>query len=162
MSMISYYTEIDIETCKKILYEKIKSESSQCCGLRGKVYFGSNKIKIYKSRTDYKQGISRAFYGKLIQKENGTIINGEFRVATEVVIYTSIWFTIAILMWLICFVDIIFETFNDNSGPLMTLIVFSIVLGLAALKIKSWYNEKEENYILYNISTNLNATFILE
>ena len=109
--MISYHTEIDIETCKKILEHKIKTEKIQHCGLRGKVYFYDNKFKVYKSRMNNKSR-SRAFYGELIKKENGTIINGEFRVVTGVVISVAIWLTIAILIWLNCFFDIIFKTFN--------------------------------------------------
>lgn len=156
--MYSYYTELDIETCKRLIDIQIKSETYQIRGLRGEVYYDSNKFELYKSRINSRSQTIRVFYGKFIKKDNGTTINGEFSMDTGVFVFMTILFTIAILIWLNYFLDIFLGTSNDSISSALVLIVIPIFLGFAALGIKLGDREEEKNYILYIIATILNAT----
>jgi hypothetical protein len=127
-------------------------------GIRGKVYYDSNEFQIFKSRINSRSQTARVFYGKFIEKDNGTIINGEFSMDTGVFVFMGFLFTFGIVIWLYYFLNFFLGISNDNISSLLVLIVMPIFLGFGALGVKLGDKEEEKNYILYIIATTLNAT----
>ncbi|AQR94259.1 hypothetical protein [Clostridium saccharoperbutylacetonicum] len=156
--MYSYYTKIDIETCKRLIEMQIWSQSYQMGGIRGKVYYDSNDFQISKSRINSRSQTGRVFYGKFIEKDSGTIINGEFSLDTGVALFAGFLFTFGIVIWLYYFLNFFLGMSNDNISSLLVLIGMPIFLGFGMLGVKLGDKEEEKNYILYIIATTLNAT----
>ena len=158
--MVSYYTEIDIEKCKNRIYAIIMSERLLIGGLRGKVDFYGNEFCVRKTSGIYNKrltGLPITFYGELIKKENGTIIEGEFRVPTSSKIPIAIWFGVGTFMWLFCLVNIFLGKFKDAFSVVLGVIGIPIFFGIGILIMSSGDTEPEKNYILDFIKTTLDT-----
>jgi len=96
-----YYTEVDVAKCKKRIDNIIMSERLFPDGLRGEVDFYNNKFYIRKKKANFHSAFERVFYGELIKRENGTIIQGEFHMNFVTQIFIGIWFGILAFAWVI-------------------------------------------------------------
>lgn len=160
MSMISYYTEIDIEKCKNRIDAIIMSERFLIGGLRGNVDFYRNEFYVRKTSEIYKKrltGFPITFYGQLIKKENGTIIQGEFCVPILSKILTAIWFAWGTYIWLSCLINIFLGKFKDAISAVLGVIGVPIIFGLGILLMTSGDTEPEKKYVLDFIKTTLDA-----
>lgn len=160
MSMISYYTEVDIERCKNRIDSIIMSERFLIGGIRGNVDFNTNEFNIRKSSGVYNRrmtGLPITFYGQLIKKETGTIIQGEFRVPTLSKIPIVIWFAIGLFMWLFCLGNIFFGNFKDATSAVIGVIGLPIIFGLGILLMLSGDEKPEKNCVLEFIKTTLDV-----
>lgn len=159
-----YYTEVDIEKCKKRIDTIIMSERLFPDGLRGEVNFHDNKFYIRKKKANFHSAFERVFYGEFVKKENGTIIQGEFHMNSVTQIFTGIWFGILAFAWIItlifCFSNVFFGTSIEFSsgfsggliGPPLMALFGGVVIG-SSFEIY----ENEENYIFDLIKSILEA-----
>lgn len=158
--MILYYTEVDIEKCKNRIDAIIMSERLLIGGLRGKVDFYGNKFCVRKTSGIYNKrltGLPITFYGKLIRKENGTIIEGEFRVPTLSKVPIAVWFAWGAFMWIFSLVNIFWGKFKDTISTVLGVIGVPIIFGLGILIMTSGDTEPEKKYVLNFIKTTLDA-----
>ncbi|NRT73830.1 hypothetical protein [Clostridium beijerinckii] len=164
--MNSYYTEIDIERCKKIIDTIIMSQRFLPGRLIGEVDGYDNKFHIRKTKDNYRNSFARFFYGELIKKENGTIIQGEFHIHTVTKMACIIFAVIIILVWTFSLITFLLVFFSgvpiDYSHALKGLLAPPGLLMFEFAVIKLGVEVCEENYVLEFIETILEATEIEE
>lgn len=161
--MKSYYTEIDIEMCKKILVTILKSERYLPGGLIGTVDFYNNTFKIRKTRPNTRNSLGTVFHGELIKKENGTIIKGEFRQYMGVKVAIGFSGIICSLAWISTLLVDIPKFISGNSVNLkefleriiMFPLIFLAMCGFSGIGFNTY--KYEENYVLETIETMLEA-----
>ncbi|WP_297430016.1 hypothetical protein [Clostridium sp.] len=128
--------------------------------MRGRVDFDSNEFHVRKTSGIYNRrltGLPITFYGQLIKKESGTIIEGEFRVPASSKIPIGIWFGWGTFMWLFCAVNIFLGKFKDAFSAVLGVIGIPIFFGIVGLIMSSGDTEPEKIYILDFIKTTLDA-----
>ncbi|MBC2458273.1 hypothetical protein [Clostridium beijerinckii] len=159
-----YYTEVDIEKCKKRIDNMIMSERLFPDGLRGEVDFYNNKFYIRKKKANFHSAFERVFYGEFIKKENGTVIQGEFNINFAIQIFTGIWFGILAVVWVITlilylsnrFLGTLIEFSSGFSGGLIGPPLMALIGGVMIGSSFEMY-ENEENYVFDLIKSILEA-----
>lgn len=152
--MYSYYTKLDIEECKKRINEAVRGNRFSMGEMRGKVNSEKNKFYLLKTKAYYSNSFSRIFYGELIKKENGTIIQGSFCRHIIVKLFMTIWFGGVIfvggIMFLVCFSNVFLGTSNGDGNSVLGLIIPPIMFIFGILLVKSgvWFSINEEKYVL--------------
>ncbi|MBL4938582.1 hypothetical protein JK636_23030 [Clostridium sp. YIM B02515] len=161
--MHSYYTELDIEECKKSINEIVKENGFPISGIRGKVDFEKDKFNLLRTDSNYRNSFSRIFYGEFMKKENGTIIQGSFSMSAFVKVFITIWFSGVIsiggLIFLVSFSDVFLGTSFSEGSPVLGMIIPFILLifGILIVKLGIRLSKNAEEYILELIKRTLNA-----
>jgi hypothetical protein len=162
--MYYYYTELDVEECKKRINEIVETDwALDECKIRGKVNDKSDRFYL-KNDIKCRSSFLRIFYGELINEENGTIIRGDFHISITTKIFMTIWFAVITLPWVNILISYISNLFLGTSysyscgfvegliGPPIML-MFGILFVSAGIK----FSEKSEEYIFKLIKTTLKA-----
>lgn len=161
--MYSYFTELDIEECKKRIDYGISDNFLQVDRLRGNMNYQENKFYLAKRQSNYSNSFSRIFYGKLTKKENGTLIEGNFRRHIIIRIFIFVWFGgisfqtgIMFLSWL---AKVFLGTAHGNEVNVTEVLLplGMLVFGFLLVKSGVWFSKGQENYILEFLKTELKA-----
>jgi len=132
-------------------------------GILPNINFKKDKFYLLKTKANYINSFSRIFYGKLIKKEHGTIIQGGFSVHIFVKIFMVIWFggiiSLGGFMFLVCFSNIFLGTSYGEGNSVLGLILLSIMIIFGTLRVKSGtlFGKNEEKYVLEFIKKTLNS-----
>ena len=138
-----YHTKLNVKECRKQIYDIIQLNWSLDfeCRIKGKVSDNCDRFRL-KNNIHCRNSFSRIFYGELINKEDGTVICGNFQVPILTEIFMTIWFSVLIFGFIVAFSDV-----DKFLGVIIGVpIIFIIGVIFVAYGIES--SKKDEQYIL--------------
>ena len=114
-------------------------------------YAGSREIlakingaafRLQKRRT-YRNSFAPFFYGKLMAAENGTLIEGEFKMHPAARVFMVFWFSFLAVMTVTAL--LLPSSGNSESGRVAVLLVVAglAVFGVALVKFGGWLGRNE-------------------
>jgi hypothetical protein len=161
--MVTYYTKLDIEECKKRINEVVKKNRFSICEIKGKVNFKKDTFYLVKPREFFNNSFARIFCVKMLKKEHGTIIQGSFSINIFTKIFMTMYFvflfSVDALALSICFSGT-FWGMSYGEGILNQIValvapVIMIMFGIFIVKYGVWFGKDEEKYVLEFIKTTL-------
>jgi hypothetical protein len=164
LKMHSYYTELDIEECKRRIHEIVSQNTFSAGAIKGKVHKNNNTFYLIKPTAHVRNSFAKFFYGNLIKRENGTLIQGNFRMHIAVKIFLAFWFGIITFtgggMFLFSFINVFLKTsIIKGPGFMVGLLVPPLMIlgGILAVKLGSYFSKKGEKYVLEFIESTLES-----
>lgn len=159
--MLSYYTELDIEECRKKINEIIRFDWSWDfeCRIKGRVSDRNDSFHL-KNNIHCRNSFSRIFHGELVSKGNGTIICGDFHVPIGTKIFMTIWFLFIILFWLMVLIAFLFDicqgtSNNFSSGIVLLVPPCMVIFGVFFVSAGIENSKKDEEYVLQLLKNKL-------
>ena len=162
-------TDFDAEECRRRLVEAIDPEKRTIFSLSG--YKGSKPVigwidgyQFYLHKRRYwHNDFAPLFYGNLISRNRGTIIEGYFDMRRWVRVFMQIWTAGAVLMGtpilVLTLSDLLRGSHYMEGSVVVGLLVPSglILWGFVLPKLGMWLSRSEERFILEFVGRNLLA-----
>ena len=162
-------TDFETDQCRRRLIESIDPERRTIFALSG--YKGSRPVigwidgyQFYlHKRKNWHNDFAPLFYGNLLPKDRGTIIEGYFDVQRWVKLFIRFWFGGVVLLGSPIFVLSLLELLQGRKhvegDPLIGLFVppCMVLFGVLLPKFGLWLARHEEQFILQFLQTTLLA-----
>lgn len=164
--IIKLKTNIEIEECKRRINNTIDSRPLSLLfspiEVVGKVR--AEKFWLHKRTINFRNPLTRIFYGSISKDSNGSVIEGSFKVFLFVKIIMVVYFAGLITLGGFLAVAIFSEMIQDNlliteDGLIFSLlaIILMLLFGVFIFRYGAKLSEKEEKYLIMFLEDTLNA-----
>jgi hypothetical protein len=155
-------TRIPIEECKARLALSVDAER---LGFSWSGYAGSRPIlgklrdttfRLQKRRY-YRNSFAPFFFGRFVASNDGTLIEGEFRMHPFVRVFMIVWFSFLGVPSVIMLISVFAGQADVQGSPILGLVIPAgmAVFGVALVKFGRWLGRSEETAIVAFLKSTL-------
>lgn len=161
---MTLHTRIPIEECEARLASSVDAER---LGFSWSGYAGSRPIlgKLRDSsfrlqkRRYYRNSFAPFFFGRFVASDDGTLIEGEFRMHPFVRVFMIVWFSLLGVPSVIMLISVFAGQADIQDGPLALVLPAGMVaFGVALVKFGRWLGRSEETAIVAFLKSTLETT----
>ena len=157
-------TQIPLEECKNRLASNVdparfEISPSGHAGSRpiiGKLYDSTFRLQ---KRRYYRNSFAPFFFGRFVASNEGTLIEGEFRMHPFVKVFMTVWFSFLVVIFAILLISVFAGRTEFQSNRVVGLLspAGMAIFGVLLVKFGKWLGRNEETAILAFLKSTLEA-----